>query len=190
MANNLHCDLIDHYDSFTYNIKSWLEYSGFTVSVHNYCEYIFNGSCDLLLLSPGPKSPKDYPETLDLIDIATNKVPIFGICLGMQMLIYGSGGKIRKISPPVHGKSSQINIDEHKMFIGLTNKIEVARYHSLAAIDVGPFNAIARTDDNILMAIADEKLRLYGVQFHPESFLTKDKEQLGHNLYHLVKECL
>ena len=155
--------IIDHDDSFIWNIKAWLE-PEFQVSILNHSENINHDQInlyDLIILSPGPKNPVDYPMSLNLL---TEKIykPVLGICLGFQMMTVASGGTVTAYSPPKHGKTSGITC-HNKLF----NNLQVARYHSLQCLISDNFEIIAySTDDQIVMwdEIENQVVFLFCVQ--------------------------
>jgi anthranilate/para-aminobenzoate synthase component II len=160
--------LIDHDDSFTFNLQHWLHQFCENVEIINHAQINDQNFCefDLIVLSPGPKSPVDYPHVLNWLKHFSSK-PVFGVCLGLQLLVVAAGGKVSTYKPPLHGKTSILV--GHREFNGL----EVARYHSLFCIDLPNFEIIAQSDNIPMWARHIEKKWL-GSQFHPESFLTKE----------------
>lgn len=179
MQNNIDILLVDNYDSFTYNLYDyWLRLG---VS----CSVVRNDELDLsafkqiqfkaLVLSPGPEKPKDAGLLMELIDYYHDKKPILGICLGHQGIGEYFGARLLKGTVPVHGKTSIIHHHQHSIFKDLPTSFEVMRYHSLELrqFEHTDLDVIAKTSDNIIMAIAHRHLPIYGVQFHPESILTQ-----------------
>ena len=179
MQNNIDILLVDNYDSFTYNLYDyWLRLG---VS----CSVVRNDELDLsafkqiqfkaLVLSPGPEKPKDAGLLMELIDYYHDKKPILGICLGHQGIGEYFGARLLKGTVPVHGKTSIIHHHQHSIFKDLPTSFEVMRYHSLELrqFEHTDLDVIAKTSDNIVMAIAHRHLPIYGVQFHPESILTQ-----------------
>ncbi len=165
--------IIDHHDSFTWNIKNWLSQS-FDVQIIDCADLSVQGSlnADLIVLSPGPKSPNDYPSTLNFLKTLPAVQPVLGVCLGMQMMTVVSGGVVKAYSPPLHGKSSALISSNEKL-----NHLKVARYHSLMCTVNDSYELIAKTEKNIPMIIKHKQKNWMGYQFHPESFLT-EKSQL------------
>lgn len=157
--------IIDHDDSFIWNIKFWLE-PEFSVTLLNHSQLKHLSSIndfDLIIMSPGPKSPLDYPESLKLIQEI--KTPILGICLGFQMLTLVHGGRVLPYTPPKHGKTSTLT----------SNRLQVGRYHSLKCEPSDDFKIIALSaDDHCVMWAEHRRLKQIGFQFHPESFLTEN----------------
>ena len=163
--------LVDHHDSFTFNIKAWLK-PRFAVSVID-CGAVDQANpadYDLVIISPGPKTPGDYPLSKTFLkNIPANK-PVLGICLGLQMMNEIESGTVREYYPPVHGKTSKL-ISSASQF----NNLKVARYHSLKCEMADSFEVIA-TSETIPMIVRHKNKNWLGMQFHPESFLTEKPE--------------
>lgn len=169
--------LIDNFDSFTYNLVQQIQSirkCDLTVirnDVKNNASY---DGFDKLLISPGPKTPKDAGISNSLVRKFYKSKPILGVCLGMQCINEVFGGKTVHSPLPYHGKISKIQHDGKDIFKNVPQNIEAARYHSLIIDDISPkLDVIAQTDDNIPMAIKHIDYPVYGVQFHPESFMTE-----------------
>lgn len=163
--------LIDHHDSFTYNIKAWLK-SRFAVSVVD-CSEVSNvkpDDFDLVIISPGPKTPSDYPQSKTFLNSLPAGKPVLGICLGMQMMNEIENGQVQAYYPPVHGKTSAL-VSANANY----NQLQVARYHSLKCIMADPFEVLA-TSENLPMIVRHKNKKWLGMQFHPESFLTEKPE--------------
>lgn len=179
MQDNSDILLVDNYDSFTYNLYDyWLRLDvscqvirNDEISFEAFQKLNFKG----LVLSPGPKKPKDAGLLMDLIDYFHDKKPIFGICLGHQGIGEYFGATLLKGKIPVHGKTAVIRHQQHSIFKDLPTQFEVMRYHSLELqqFDNTDLEIIATTQDDIVMAIAHKHLPIHGVQFHPESILTQ-----------------
>ncbi len=180
-----HIIFLDNYDSFTYNLVEQCRALGYPVTVYRntVSQSTIQKKIDaterpILLLSPGPGHPKEAGCLLSLIHANQGKVPILGICLGHQALIHANGGKVGSANRIVHGKASSMHRTEHPIFSGLPNPMNVARYHSLTAIDVpNGFDTIAETEGTV-MAVIKAVDRLCGLQFHPESLLTTQGAKL------------
>ena len=171
--------IIDHQDSFTWNVVH--QFSKFDKV---YCSNYFDidkkklEQSDVIVLSPGPGSPKDYPFTSKIYKKYKGKKKIIGICLGYQLILFNEKGKIVQQRNIFHGYQSKVRVtNESKLF--KKNKIfKVGRYHSLKLYEPYKSNNIKITmrcvKSNIPMAIEDKKNNVYGFQFHPESFLTEN----------------
>ena len=171
--------LIDNFDSFTYNIAHGMAAAGATVEVRRAdavdLDALEADPPDLLVLSPGPGRPQDALVTLDAIRRFAGRVPIFGVCLGMQCLAVAYGGTVGPAPEPVHGKTTRVLHDGRGLFLGLASPLRAARYHSLCVRDVPAcLEVTATSEDGIPMALRHKGLRMAGVQFHPDSFLTDD----------------
>lgn len=169
--------LIDHDDSFTYNLQHWIAPICTEIKIINHRDVQKNLYANLIVLSPGPKNPSDYPHVLEFINNLSTRTAVFGVCLGLQMLVHTCGGRILPYSPPFHGKKSklQIEVPAYNALQGL----QVARYHSLycAEYKTQQFETIATSEDNkIPMWLRHREKKWMGVQFHPESFLTENPD--------------
>ena len=174
--------LIDNYDSFSYNL---FQYFG---SLKAYIKVIRNDEMSVeqieemkpthIVLSPGPGRPADAGVCEDVIRKMKGKCPILGVCLGHQAICEVFGATVDHASKLMHGKMSVAHIDNTSdIFKGLEDKIEVARYHSLAAVAQtipSCLKVIAKTADGDIMAVEHNDYPVFGVQFHPESILTPD----------------
>ena len=180
--------LIDNYDSFTYNLVQAFRVLGAEVMVHR------NDAVDVaaaramrpthLVISPGPGRPEDAGVSLAMIDAFAGHVPVLGVCLGHQSIVHAMGGRITAAARLMHGKTSDIQHDGRGVYRGLPQPLTVGRYHSLAAErDRVPADLVvtARTDDVEIMGVRHREWAVEGVQFHPESVLTPDGDQLMAN---------
>jgi anthranilate synthase component 2 len=180
-----HVIFLDNYDSFTYNLVEQCRTLGYPVTIYRNTvpQAIIQQKIDdtekpILLLSPGPGHPTEAGCLLSLIQANQGKLPILGICLGHQALIHANGGKIGGANRIVHGKASSMHHTQHAIFSEFPNPMNVARYHSLTAIDVpNDFEIIAESEGTI-MAVTHQIDRLCGLQFHPESLLTTQGAKL------------
>jgi len=177
--------LIDNYDSFTYNLVQAFLVLEAEVIVYRNDQIDRAEAADLqpthLVISPGPGRPEDAGVSLDMIDAFAGKVPVLGVCLGHQSLVQYFGGKIISAQRLMHGKTSTIEHDGRGVFAGLPQGCQVGRYHSLAADrDLIPdvLEVTARTADGEIMGVRHRELVVEGVQFHPESVLTPEGDQL------------
>ncbi len=172
--------LIDNFDSFTYNLVDEFAKRGCSVSVwrnktpaNRLFELALAMPCPrLVVLSPGPGTPRTSGSCLELTRLAAGCLPIFGVCLGYQALIEAFGGAITVADEIVHGKSSSIDHDGQSFFADLPQPLTVGRYHSLVATRVPSDFVIRARHKNTPMAIEHRHKPIAGVQFHPESILT------------------
>jgi anthranilate synthase component II len=175
VAANMKAFLIDHDDSFTQNLKHWLKPIFEDVIVINHSNLKkLEQPFDVLILSPGPKSPQDYPHSLALLKKISPEKPVFGVCLGLQMMAISCGLQVSTYSPPLHGKTSRLKSlsPDLKNFENLA----VARYHSIKVENSeSDFEILATaSNDNQPMWFKHKSKKWMAVQFHPESFLTED----------------
>jgi len=177
--------LIDNYDSFTFNLVQAFQVLGAQVMVHRHDQLTVDEAVALdpshLVISPGPGNPDDAGISMALIERLTGSVPVLGVCLGHQCIAQLLGATIGPAQALMHGKASLIEHDGQGLFAGLPQPMQVGRYHSLAiepATLPAELQVSARTDDGEIMAVRAPALRLTGVQFHPESILTPDGDQL------------
>lgn len=180
--------LIDNYDSFTYNLKQYLEELGAEVTVRRNDQISVEEAQTLqperIVISPGPGRPEAAGISIELIKRFAGKVPILGVCLGHQAVAAAFGGKIVRAKKLMHGKTSPIKHDGKTIFSGLDNPFEAARYHSLVVEESslpGELEITARGPDEEIMALRHREHPIEGVQFHPESILTRAGKQLLHN---------
>jgi anthranilate synthase component II len=188
--------LIDHYDSFTYNLYQYLGELGEEIQVVRFDKFTLSEIEQMqpkaIVLSPGPGNPEEIKQTIELIHTFYKSVPILGICLGHQAIGFAFGGTITKANQIKHGKSSNIAFNENELFSNLTQPLEVMRYHSLV-IEKESLPPIFVTlsismDDNEIMAIKHRNYPVYGLQFHPESIGTMHGKQLIKNFLNQIKE--
>ena len=172
--------LIDNYDSFSYNLYQLIGSINPDIKVIRNDEFsiaeIETLAPEAIILSPGPGRPSDAGVCIESSRHFAGIVPVLGVCLGHQSICEAFGATVSYARELMHGKQSKIRIDtDCPLFTGLSETIEGARYHSLAAIeDTMPteLKVIARTDDGEIMAVKHRDYEVYGVQFHPESILT------------------
>jgi anthranilate synthase/aminodeoxychorismate synthase-like glutamine amidotransferase len=178
--------LLDNYDSFTWNLAQYLGELGERVVVRRNDQFTLaeleRMKPKRILISPGPGVPNEAGETLAVIERFAGRVPILGVCLGHQAIGQAFGGEVVRAKQLMHGKTSPIRHDGKGIFRGLPQNFEATRYHSLVVSPKKfPRKALvvtARTKDGVIMGLRHRRLRIEGVQFHPESILT----QHGHNL--------
>ncbi len=180
--------LIDNYDSFTYNLYQYI--GTFTSDIEVVrndritLEQIEALDPDRIVLSPGPKSPKEAGICMETVRHFTGKKPILGICLGHQCIGEALGGTVSYAKAIFHGKQSEIEHDGTSVFTGIPSPIRVARYHSLAVQreDLPEcLQIMAQTKDGEIMAIRHREYPVVGLQFHPESIYTEHGKRLIEN---------
>jgi anthranilate synthase/aminodeoxychorismate synthase-like glutamine amidotransferase len=180
--------VIDNYDSFTYNLVQYLEELGAKVEVYRNDRITLEGierrEPEALVISPGPKTPLDAGITLDAVRTFSGRMPVLGVCLGHQAIGQAFGGRIVRAPTLMHGKTSRIEHDGETIFRGLPNPFEATRYHSLV-VDPGsvPPDLVvsATTEGGVIMGLRHRSHPTEGVQFHPESVLTKEGRRLLQN---------
>lgn len=178
--------LIDNFDSFTYNLKHYLIHLGTQVQVvRNNVEIPNLNDYDKIILSPGPGLPADAGRVMDLIGEIGGKVPVLGVCLGMQAIALHLGGEIFNQENVKHGVQESISCGDSELFSGVPNEIEVGLYHSWAVKEHSNYAVTARSDSGMIMAIENTERKLYGVQFHPESIMTPNGMEILENFLKL-----
>ena len=187
--------MIDNYDSFVYNLVRYFEeleediviYRNDKISV----EDIENLDIDGIVISPGPKSPKDAGVSLEIIDKFKGKIPILGVCLGHQCIGYYFNAVIKKGNEPVHGKIFNITHNNKGLFNNVKNPLRVTRYHSLVVSRENLPDVIeitSETEDKVIMGIKHKEYPIYGVQFHPEAEMTEEGHKILNNFINITKE--
>lgn len=184
--------VIDNYDSFTYNLVQYLGELGEEVKVFRNDKISLDEIKKLapqkIIISPGPKAPKDVPETCVIIREFSGKIPLLGVCLGHQCLGYVFGAQIKRADKLMHGKTSLVFHNGQTIFKNLPNPFEAVRYHSLIVDKKSlprDFEILAWTRDDEIMGIRYKKFLAFGVQFHPESILTLAGKKLLENFLKL-----
>lgn len=186
--------LIDNYDSFSYNLYQLIGEINPDIKVIRNNELSVKEIEELnpsaVIISPGPGKPVNAGICEDAIRYFAQTVPILGICLGHQAICEVFGAKITYAKEIMHGKTSETIINRScPLFSNLPEKINVARYHSLAAdINTIPecLTITAKTDDDVVMAVEHKEYPLYGLQFHPESILTPEGKIILKNFLEMV----
>ncbi|GIM29588.1 aminodeoxychorismate/anthranilate synthase component II [Clostridium polyendosporum] len=186
--------MIDNYDSFVYNLVRYLEELEEDVVVFRNnkvtIEEIEKLNPKGIILSPGPKAPKDAELCLKILHTFKGKIPILGICLGHQCIGYYFGGEITRGKEPIHGKVSLISHNGKGVFKDIKNPLNVTRYHSLIiSRDKLPeeIEITSTTTDGVIMGIRHKEYLIEGVQFHPEAELTECGHQILNNFIELCK---
>jgi para-aminobenzoate synthetase component II len=184
--------VIDNYDSFTYNLVQYLGELGERIEVCRNdevtVEQIEAMKPDRILISPGPGTPNGAGITMIVIEKFAGKLPILGVCLGHQAIGQVFGGRVVRASRLFHGKSSQVQHDGKTIFEGLANPFPAGRYHSLIVEREtlpGELEISAATPNGTIMGLRHRRLKIEGVQFHPESILTPEGKKLLANFLSL-----
>jgi len=185
--------VLDNRDSFVFNLARHIQLLGVDVTV---LPSHATTAADLrrlgpaaLVISPGPCTPAEAGCSVEAVQRLRGSVPILGVCLGHQAIAAAVGGRIVRAREPVHGRVSEIHHDAVNLFAGIPSPMTACRYHSLVIdpADLPPaVTVIARDDEGTIMAVADESSRIYGVQFHPESILTRHGFRLLSNFLTLA----
>jgi anthranilate synthase component 2 len=178
--------VIDNYDSFTYNLVQYLGELGAEVEVFRNdaagCEELLARAPAGVVISPGPGEPGDAGISVGMVGAcAERRLPLLGVCLGHQAIGLAFGGRIVRARSIMHGKVSSITHDGRGIFEGVPSPFEATRYHSLV-IEEASCPAIlevsARTADGEIMAVRHRERPIEGVQFHPESIMTREGKAL------------
>lgn len=185
--------MIDNYDSFTYNLVHYFgELGEDVITIRNdeiTLEKIYDINPDVIVISPGPCTPKEAGLSVDIIKEFSSKKPIMGVCLGHQSIGNAFGAEIVRADRLLHGKTSEIYHNDQGIFKGIPNPFEATRYHSLIIKDdtlPDEFEITAWTEEKEIMAIRHKEFQIEGVQFHPESVLTKYGKEILKNFLELV----
>lgn len=180
--------LIDNYDSFTYNLYQYIGIFTDDIQVVRNdkitLQEIHEMKPEKIVLSPGPKSPKEAGICMDLVKEFYDKIPILGICLGHQCIGEALGGTVSYAKALFHGKQSVINHDGSSIFNGIDTPIKIARYHSLAVQNEDlpkELRVLAKTEDGEIMAMRHTTYPVVGLQFHPESIYTEHGKRMIEN---------
>ncbi|MCA0252453.1 MAG: aminodeoxychorismate/anthranilate synthase component II [Actinobacteria bacterium] len=178
--------VIDNYDSFVYNLVQYLAQLGAEVETWRNDDPRFDSegweeAFDGILVSPGPGTPEAAGVCVRVIRSHSGRVPIFGVCLGLQSIAVAFGGTVARAPELLHGKTSLVHHDGRGVFAGLPEPITATRYHSLAldpATVPDVLEVTARTDSGVIMGLRHRSLAVESVQFHPESVLTEGGYQM------------
>jgi len=186
---------IDNFDSFTYNL------------VDDFCKRDSQGKVyradtaleelkalaedfkpDLLVISPGPGTPDTAGISLSAVGYFKDKMPIFGVCLGHQVIVQYFGGKIGHAPEPMHGKPSRVTHNQKGIFVGIENPLQAGRYHSLCSVELPDCLEQTAEFEGINMGVQHKELPIFGVQFHPESILTPTGGRIIENILKIAIE--
>lgn len=185
--------MIDNYDSFTYNLVQYFGELKADMKVFRNdaltVAQIEHMNPQKIVISPGPGRPEDAGVSVEIIQKLAGKIPILGVCLGHQAIGYAYGGKIIHAKSLMHGKTSKISHDNRELFSHVENPFEATRYHSLVidpqALPQELEVTATTIDDKEIMGIRHKSLPVWGVQFHPESILTKEGMKILRNFLKL-----
>ena len=178
--------VIDNYDSFTFNLVQMFKQYNLGICVFRNDKIDLDLAVELtpdyILISPGPRTPAYSGISISLIQKFYKTTPILGVCLGMQCINELFGGKTVKAPVPVHGKKDEIYHEEMGIFKQMSKPFKAARYHSLIIEKASSeLQETAHTKEGIIMGIEHKTFPLYGIQFHPESFMTEEGFTLINN---------
>jgi anthranilate synthase/aminodeoxychorismate synthase-like glutamine amidotransferase len=186
---------IDNFDSFTYNL------------VDDFCKRdcrakVYRADTeldelkrvaddfkpDLLVISPGPGTPDSAGVSLLAVDYFKDKLPIFGVCLGHQVIVQYFGGKVGHAPKPMHGKPSRVTHNGEGIFAGVENPLQAGRYHSLCALELPDCLEKTAQFESVVMGARHKELPIFGVQFHPESILTPAGGKIIENVLSIAEK--
>ena len=178
--------IVDNYDSFTYNLVQLFARLGVTPRVHRNDRVrvhdLLNSAPAALLIGPGPKHPSRAGISMEVMRAFAGRIPVLGVCLGMQCLNEYYGGSTLRASRPVHGKTSRVHHFRRGLLRDMDTPFQAARYHSLVTRPTPEsllrIDAVSEEDEAI-MALTHPRLPLFGLQFHPESFLTPQGSRIA-----------
>jgi anthranilate synthase component 2 len=187
--------LIDNYDSFTFNLVHYLGGLGADVTVHRNdkisADAVIAAEPDAIVLSPGPCTPNEAGICLELIEKASARIPILGVCLGHQAIGQAFGGDVVRAPVPVHGKLSEVTHAGQGLFRGINGPFRATRYHSLVvdrATMPSCLAVTAETADRLVMGLGHASLPVHGVQFHPESIASEHGHLMLKNFLELAAD--
>jgi len=188
--------VIDNYDSFTYNLVQYLGELGEVVEVRRNNRVTLDEIEQLrperIVISPGPGTPDDAGVSLGVIQRFGGRVPLLGVCLGHQGIVHVYGGTVINAHVIRHGKTSKIKYRDDELFDKLSNPFIATRYHSLVASRDNFPDCLEITaeslDDSEIMGLKHKKHPIFGVQFHPESVLTKNGYRIFENFIDILKK--
>ncbi|HIQ95492.1 MAG TPA: aminodeoxychorismate/anthranilate synthase component II [Candidatus Limivivens merdigallinarum] len=187
--------MLDHYDSFVYNLSSYLKDLGREIEVvrtdRASIAAIEKRDPLGIILSPGPGRPSEALLSIEVLRHFCQHIPILGVCLGHQIICHAFGGNVKKGKQPMHGKVTKIRCEDRGIFAGLPREYRVTRYHSLEAdTETLPkcLRVDARSEDGSVMGVAHREAPIFGVQFHPEAVLTEYGHELLGNFCAICEE--
>lgn len=193
MATEKKVLFIDNFDSFTYNLVDDFGKRNCQTKVYRADTPLDKLKAiadqfdpDLVVVSPGPGNPDTAGVSLEAVDYFKDKVPIFGVCLGHQIIVQYFGGKIGHAPDPMHGKPSRISHNEKGLFANIENPLQAGRYHSLMAQQLPESLEKTAEFEGVVMGVQHRELPIFGVQFHPESILTPAGGRIIENMLQIA----
>jgi para-aminobenzoate synthetase component II len=179
--------IVDNYDSFVYNIARYFEELGQDAMVQRN-DAVDVGQAKAIVISPGPCTPAEAGQSLDVIREHSGKLPILGICLGHQCIGEAFGGQVTRAQRPLHGEATEIVHEGAGIFTSLPNRFMAGRYHSLIVEQPGEALMVtAQSKEGEIMGLQHRSHPTFGVQFHPESILTEHGHAMLRNFLEVAK---
>jgi len=186
---------VDNFDSFTYNLVDDFCKRNCEAKVYRADTALDELAAiaaefrpDLLVISPGPGTPDTAGVSLSAVDYFKDTLPIFGVCLGHQIICQHFGGRIGHAPEPMHGKPSRVTHNRKGIFEGVENPLQAGRYHSLCVLELPECMELTAEFEGVIMAAQHKELAVYGVQFHPESILTPAGGKIIENILRIATE--
>jgi len=187
---------IDNFDSFTYNLVDDFCKRGCHATVYRADTDLQELAAvadrlrpDLLVISPGPGSPRAAGVSTAAVDYFKDRLPILGVCLGHQVIVEYFGGTVGHAPKPMHGKPSRVTHNGRGIFAGIENPMQAGRYHSLAATRVPDCLEVTAEFEGVVMGVQHKEYPVFGVQFHPESILTPAGGRIIENVLALASQA-
>ncbi len=187
--------VIDNYDSFTYNLVQYLGELGCDIQVHRNdaveLAEISSMEPDCIVISPGPGLPSNAGISVSLVQEFAGRIPMLGVCLGHQAIGEAFGARVVRAPQLMHGKTSMIHHDHDSVLSNLPNPFEATRYHSLIVRREDLPDCLlvnAWTEDDLIMGLRHREYDLFGVQFHPESVMTREGMKILENFLQLTTD--
>jgi len=182
---------IDNYDSFSHILADYFLQMGMELKIVRndvFLSNLINEEFEGLILSPGPETPRKAGNLMEILEHFHSKIPVLGVCLGHQAIGELFGASLVKSVEPFHGKVHSVNIVNQNVFLrNLPDRFDVTRYHSLELINLPDvLEILLETDNGVVMAIAHKSLPIFGIQFHPEAYLTQFGKEIIWNWLKVV----